>query len=156
MGRNYLDQFNRHLSAGERMSSLPKKAAGAFQTYHYYIFDFSAPGDSKLFSLLCIKSGTAGFDAILGGAVRPGQNIGQRHLPGLGRDRHGQTGDSGLCRWVNKSYDQALQEQMSMVPLQKMSQPEEVANLVYFLLGEDQTSFTGQTFDINNGALMPS
>lgn len=57
---------------------------------------------------------------------------------------------------VNKSYDQALQEQMSMVPLQKMSQPEEVANLVYFLLGEDQTSFTGQTLDINNGALMPN
>jgi len=56
---------------------------------------------------------------------------------------------------VNKSYDQALQEQMSMVPLQKMSQPGEVANLVCFLLGEEQSSFTGQTFDINNGALMP-
>ena len=56
---------------------------------------------------------------------------------------------------VNKSYDQAFEEQMSMVPLQKMSQPEEVANLVCFLLSEEQTSFTGQTFDINNGALMP-
>ncbi len=56
---------------------------------------------------------------------------------------------------TNKSYDAAFQEQMSMVPLEKMSQPEEVANLVYFLLSEQQTSFTGQTFDINNGALMP-
>ncbi len=56
---------------------------------------------------------------------------------------------------VNKSYDQALQEQMSMVPLQKMSQPGEVASLVCFLLSEEQSSFTGQTFDINNGALMP-
>ncbi len=79
-------------------SSLFTEAAGAFQTYHYYIFHFSAPGDSKLLGLLCFKGRTAGLDALLGRAVRPGQNISQRNFSRLGRDRYGQRGDPGLCR----------------------------------------------------------
>ena len=75
--------------------------------------------------------------------------------PGWVETDMAQQGIQAYADAVNKSYDQALQEQMSMVPLQKMSQPGEVANLVCFLLSEEQTSFTGQTFDINNGALMP-
>jgi NAD(P)-dependent dehydrogenase (short-subunit alcohol dehydrogenase family) len=39
--------------------------------------------------------------------------------------------------------------------LGKMSQPEEVAKLVAFLISEEQSSISGQTLDINNGALMP-
>jgi len=46
--------------------------------------------------------------------------------------------------------------EMSKVPLGKMSDPSEVAALVHFLIAGNQTSITGQTFDINNGALMPS
>jgi 3-oxoacyl-[acyl-carrier protein] reductase len=44
---------------------------------------------------------------------------------------------------------------MAQVPLGKMSEPEEIAQLVSFLISDAQTSFTGQTLDINNGAMMP-
>ena len=44
---------------------------------------------------------------------------------------------------------------MEHVPLRKMSDPAEVAALVSFLTSGQQTSITGQTLDLNNGALMP-
>ena len=44
---------------------------------------------------------------------------------------------------------------MTQVPLGKMSEPEEIANIIAFMLSDDQNSITGQTLDINNGALMP-
>lgn len=47
-------------------------------------------------------------------------------------------------------YDMAMQS----VPLRRMSQPEEVADLVRYLL--NQRSITGQTIDINCGAVMNS
>lgn len=53
------------------------------------------------------------------------------------------------------SVEKAKQGQMSMVPLGKMSSPSEVAELVHFLISGIQTSITGQTIDINNGAVMP-
>jgi NAD(P)-dependent dehydrogenase (short-subunit alcohol dehydrogenase family) len=40
------------------------------------------------------------------------------------------------------------------VPLQRISEPEEIAGLIEFLAGPDAVSFTGQTFDPNNGAWM--
>jgi 3-oxoacyl-[acyl-carrier protein] reductase len=54
-----------------------------------------------------------------------------------------------------KSYDAIYQEQMSQVLLGKMSEPEEIAYLTKFLISQEQTSMTGQTLDMNNGALMP-
>ena len=53
------------------------------------------------------------------------------------------------------SFDEALKIQMGMVPMGKMSEPKEVANFIAFLLSDKQKSFTGQTFDMNNGAMMP-
>lgn len=47
-------------------------------------------------------------------------------------------------------YDIAMQS----VPLRRMSQPEEVADLVHYLV--NQRSVTGQTIDINCGAVMNS
>ena len=55
-----------------------------------------------------------------------------------------------------QSYEKIYQEQMADVLLGKMSEPEEIANFIKFLISENQTSITGQTLDINNGALMPS
>jgi NAD(P)-dependent dehydrogenase (short-subunit alcohol dehydrogenase family) len=56
---------------------------------------------------------------------------------------------------LDVSKDEAYKEAMKPVPLSKMSQPEEVAKLVAFLISEEQSSISGQTLDINNGALMP-
>ena len=52
------------------------------------------------------------------------------------------------------SYEEAYQTQMGFVPLGKMSQPEEVANVVKFLFSNEEKSITGQALDINNGAFM--
>jgi 3-oxoacyl-[acyl-carrier protein] reductase len=66
-----------------------------------------------------------------------------------------QEGLQGFADALKVSKDEAYKEAMKQVPLGKMSKPEEVAQLVAFLISEEQTSFTGQTLDINNGALMP-
>lgn len=57
---------------------------------------------------------------------------------------------------TDKNYDQVYREEMDRVLLGKMSEPAEIANLVKFLISQKQSSITGQTFDINNGALMPA
>ena len=66
-----------------------------------------------------------------------------------------QEGLQGFANDLNVSKAEAYKEAMKPVPLGKMSQPEEVAKLVAFLISEEQNSITGQTLDINNGALMP-
>ena len=53
------------------------------------------------------------------------------------------------------SKEEALIQAMNDVPLAKMSQPDEIALFIVFLISNAQTSITGQTLDINNGAIMP-
>ena len=75
--------------------------------------------------------------------------------PGWVNTEMAQEGLQGFADALGISIDEAYKEAMKPVPLGKMSQPDEVAKLVAFLVSEEQTSFTGQTLDINNGALMP-
>jgi NAD(P)-dependent dehydrogenase (short-subunit alcohol dehydrogenase family) len=75
--------------------------------------------------------------------------------PGWVNTEMAQEGIQGFANASDISKDEAYKEAMKPVPLGKMSEPEEVAKLVAFLVSEEQTSFTGQTLDINNGALMP-
>jgi NAD(P)-dependent dehydrogenase (short-subunit alcohol dehydrogenase family) len=63
-------------------------------------------------------------------------------------------GIRGMAEGQKKSFEEAKREQLSMVPLRKMSTPGEIAALTAFLLSGQQNSMTGQTIDINNGALM--
>ena len=53
------------------------------------------------------------------------------------------------------SKEEAFEKAMNDVPLGKMSQPDEIAQLIAFLISNVQTSITGQALDINNGAMMP-
>jgi NAD(P)-dependent dehydrogenase (short-subunit alcohol dehydrogenase family) len=53
------------------------------------------------------------------------------------------------------SKEEAHTKAMTDVPLGKMSEPDEIAQLTAFLVSGAQTSITGQTLDINNGAMMP-
>jgi NAD(P)-dependent dehydrogenase (short-subunit alcohol dehydrogenase family) len=53
------------------------------------------------------------------------------------------------------SKEDAHKKAMADVPLGKMSEPEEIAQFTAFLVSDAQTSITGQTLDINNGAMMP-
>ncbi len=57
---------------------------------------------------------------------------------------------------TGSSYEDVFKRAMSDVLLGKMSTPDEIAHLIQFLVADNQTSITGQTFDINNGALMPA
>jgi len=59
-----------------------------------------------------------------------------------------------LANRNEKPYEEAFQEQMSYVPLQRISQPTEIARMVKFLFSNEQTSITGQGLDINNGSVM--
>ena len=75
--------------------------------------------------------------------------------PGWVNTEMAQAGIEGFADALKITKEQAYQEAMKQVPLGKMSEPEEIAQFIGYLLSEQQTSLTGQTIDINNGALMP-
>ena len=75
-------------------------------------------------------------------------------LPGWVNTDMARQGIETFAKHAGKSYEDALAAQMGPVPTGKMSDPAEVARLVNFLTTPQQLSFTGQCFDINNGALM--
>ena len=53
-----------------------------------------------------------------------------------------------------KALEEEIIQQKSFVPLNKFSQPMEIAQWVEFLMSEKQTSMTGQAIDIKNGSFM--
>ena len=75
--------------------------------------------------------------------------------PGWVNTEMAQEGIDGFAEALKITKEQAYQEAMKQVPLGKMSEPEEIAQFIGYLFSEKQTSLTGQTIDINNGALMP-
>lgn len=75
-------------------------------------------------------------------------------MPGWVDTEMARSGIQLMADQGDQSFEAAHREQMSFVPLQKMSDPDEVAALVSFLFGGQQSSITGQCLDINNGAFM--
>ena len=75
--------------------------------------------------------------------------------PGWVNTAMAQEGLQGFAEALGVTKEEAYEQAMTQVPLGKMSEPDEVAQLVSFLVSDAQSSFTGQVFDINNGALMP-
>jgi len=63
-------------------------------------------------------------------------------------------GIDGFASAAGLTRDQAFAEAMKAVPLGRMSEPEDVANLVGWLVSAECRGVTGQTLDINNGAWM--
>ncbi len=63
-------------------------------------------------------------------------------------------GLEGMAKVFDISKEEAYRKAMSEVPLGRMSEPADVARLTGFLMAEETTAFTGQTFDPNGGALM--
>lgn len=64
-------------------------------------------------------------------------------------------GLQGMADAMSVSKDEAYKVAMTQVPLGRMSEPQEIASMTAFLLSDAQNSITGQTLDINNGAMMP-
>jgi len=65
-----------------------------------------------------------------------------------------QRGLQGIADGIGITKQEFYEIAMQSVPLRRISQPEEIAGLVAYLLG--QGSITGQTIDINCGAIMNS
>lgn len=59
-----------------------------------------------------------------------------------------------LADRTGSSYEEAFEEQMGLVPLGRISSPEEIGKFVAFMFSDAQTSITGQGLDINNGSHM--
>ena len=74
--------------------------------------------------------------------------------PGWVDTQMSQDGMEGIARGIGISREKFHELAMESIPLRKMSQPQEIAGLVSYLL--KQQSITGQTIDINNGAVMNS
>lgn len=74
--------------------------------------------------------------------------------PGWVDTQMSQDGMEGIAETIGISKDEFKDLAMQSVPLRKMSQPEEIAGLISYLL--TQQSITGQSIDINNGAVMNS
>lgn len=74
--------------------------------------------------------------------------------PGWVNTQMSQEGMQGIAKGIGVSVEEFYEMAMQSVPLRKMSEPSEVADLIAYLL--HQQSITGQTYDINNGAIMNS
>lgn len=74
--------------------------------------------------------------------------------PGWVETEMAKAGIQKLADREGVEYEESFAQQMSYVPLNRISQPEEIAALVKFLMGGAQTSMTGQGIDINNGSFM--
>jgi 3-oxoacyl-[acyl-carrier protein] reductase len=55
---------------------------------------------------------------------------------------------------MGKEYEEARREILAGVPLRRISDPDEIAALVEYLASPEAAGFTGQAFDLNNGAWM--
>ncbi len=74
--------------------------------------------------------------------------------PGWVNTDMAQQGLQGIADGIGISKAAFYEIAMESVPLKKMSEPNEIANLVSYLLS--QQSMTGQSIDINGGAVMNS
>lgn len=63
-------------------------------------------------------------------------------------------GLQGMADAMGVTKDEAYTMAMSQVPMGRMSQPEDIAKMVSWLLSTDARGITGQGLDINNGAFM--
>lgn len=63
-------------------------------------------------------------------------------------------GIAAMADAMGMSWEDALGVAMQEVPLRRMSQPEEIAGTIAWLISADARGVTGQGIDINNGAFM--
>ncbi|MBL8858947.1 MAG: SDR family oxidoreductase [Planctomycetes bacterium] len=74
--------------------------------------------------------------------------------PGWVDTEMARAGLKGIAEATGVDFDTALRNAMAAVPAGRMSQPEEVAGLVAWLVSEDARGMTGQGLDLNGGAFM--
>ncbi len=100
------------------------------------------------------KAGLLGLMRSWAMEFAPEQILVNAICPGWVNTQMAQDGLQGIANGIGISKEAFYQMAMQSVPLRKMSEPEEVAQLVHYL--HHQQSVTGQTIDINGGAVMNS
>jgi NAD(P)-dependent dehydrogenase (short-subunit alcohol dehydrogenase family) len=111
-------------------------------------------GVSKYSAYCASKAGLLGLMRSWAVEMAPENILVNAVCPGWVNTQMSQDGLEEIAQGLNITKDQFYNIAMQSVPLGKMSEPEEIAELTAYLL--NQKSITGQTFDINNGAIMNS
>jgi NAD(P)-dependent dehydrogenase (short-subunit alcohol dehydrogenase family) len=112
---------------------------------------FGVPGIS---AYSAAKAGQLGLVRSLAAELAPKRVLVNAICPGwvetqMAADRMAEIGEG-----MGKGRAEARRELLGAVPLLRISEPEEIAGLVAFLLSPAAVAFTGQAFDPNNGAWM--
>ncbi len=100
------------------------------------------------------KAGLLGLMRSWAVQLAPEQILVNAICPGWVDTQMSQEGLQGIADGIGISKQEFYDIAMQSVPLRRMSQPEEIAQLVSYLLS--QRSITGQALDINCGAVMNS
>jgi NAD(P)-dependent dehydrogenase (short-subunit alcohol dehydrogenase family) len=100
------------------------------------------------------KAGLLGLVRALAMELAPANVQVNAVCPGWVNTEMAHAGIDGIAKAIGGSHDDALKLAMEPVPLKRMSEPEDVAGLVAWLVSNDARGVTGQALDINNGAFM--
>jgi NAD(P)-dependent dehydrogenase (short-subunit alcohol dehydrogenase family) len=100
------------------------------------------------------KAGLLGLMRSWAVEFAPEQILVNAVCPGWVNTNMARQGMEGIADGLSISREAFYEMAMQKVPLHKMSEPEEIAGLVHFIV--NQKSMTGQTIDMNNGAVMNS
>jgi NAD(P)-dependent dehydrogenase (short-subunit alcohol dehydrogenase family) len=98
------------------------------------------------------KAGLLGLVRSLAVELAPQGVLVNAVCPGWVDTEMSRDGIQAMAHGMGTSYEGALAEAMSHVPLGRMSTPEEIAGVVSWLLGPDAATVTGQGLDVNGGA----
>ncbi len=112
---------------------------------------FGVPGIS---AYSAAKAGQLGLVRSLAAELAPKQVLVNAICPGWVDTQMAIDRMSEIGAGQGKAYADTRRELLAGVPLGRISEPEEVAGLVAFLLSPAAVGFTGQAFDLNNGAWM--
>lgn len=100
------------------------------------------------------KAGILGLVRALAAELAPGGVQVNAVCPGWVDTSMAHEGLEGMAEGMGISKQEAHDLAMAEVPLGRMSQPEDVAGLVAWLLSPDARGVTGQALDMNGGAFM--
>ncbi len=111
-------------------------------------------GVPKYSAYCASKAGLLGLTRSLAAELAPERILVNAICPGWVDTKMAQEGLDDMAKAFGRSPEEVRRAEMEKVPLGKMSSPTEIAALVEFLVNGNQTSITGQSLDINGGAVM--
>jgi NAD(P)-dependent dehydrogenase (short-subunit alcohol dehydrogenase family) len=144
---------------------------GTYVTIHEclpYLKQCSQPWRNIVITSSCLaRFGVPGYEAyctsktgLLGLTRSLALSLSDDHIlvnalcPGWVETEMAKAGIQRLADFTGTPYEVEFKNQMDLVPLKKISQPEEIARWVEFLFVGKQNSMTGQAIDVNNGSFM--